>query len=123
MKFNKNVPWENREVLAAQLKRYEKEVDMTNNERKELHKWVAAGHSPYANGDYICNENGWPMDFVNAMRFEKEQLEWFQNLTEEEKQELISGTTDYDTELEEPELIASNLYDIDIAPDTELPFQ
>ena len=28
MKFNKNVPWENREVLAAQLKRYEKEVDM-----------------------------------------------------------------------------------------------
>lgn len=123
MKFNKNVPWENREVLAAQLKRYEKEVDMTNNERKELHKWVAAGHSPYDNGDYICNENGWPMDFVNAMRFEKEQLEWFQNLTEEKKQELISGTTGYDTESEEPELIASNLYDIDIAPDTELPFQ
>ena len=57
------------------------------------------------------------------MRFEKEQLEWFQNLTEEEKQELISGTTGYDTESEEPELIASNLYDIDIAPDTELPFQ
>lgn len=121
MRFYKKVPQENREILKEQLKKYEKETAMTSDERKELHKWVAAGNSPYDNGDYIYSDNGWPMDFVHAMRFVEEQLEWFRSLSEEEQRELLSGATAYDTESEEPVLLVSNLYDID--PDAELPFQ
>ena len=51
MRFHKNVPQENREFLTEQLKKYEKEMVMTSEERKELHKWVAKGRSPYDNGD------------------------------------------------------------------------
>ena len=75
---------------------------MTSEERKELHKWVASGRSPYDNGDYIYGENGWPMDFVSAMRFEADQMEWFASLSEEEKQALQGKSQQYDTELGEP---------------------
>jgi len=92
MRFNKNVPLKDREVLAAQLKQYEKETAMTSDERRELYIWVASGHSPYDNGDHICNEKGWPMDFVHALRFEKEQMEWYQSLTEDEKDALVQDT-------------------------------
>lgn len=121
MRFHKKVPQGNREVLTAQLKKYEKEMAMTSEERRELHKWVAAGHSPYDNGNFIYSENGWPMDFVNALRFEQEQIEWFESLSEEEQQELLSGATAYDTEADEPVLIASQLNGFD--SDEELPFK
>lgn len=76
MRFHKNVPRENRELLIEQLRQYEKEMRMTSDERKELHKWVASGRSPYDNGDYICSDGGYPLDFVSALRFVEEQLEW-----------------------------------------------
>ena len=102
MRFHKNVPLEHREFLTEQLKKYEKEMAMTSEERKELHKWVARGRSPYDNGDYIYGENGWPMDFVSALRFEADQMEWFASLSEEEKQALQGKSQQYDTELDEP---------------------
>ena len=102
MRFHKNVPLEHREFLTEQLKKYEKEMAMTSEERKELHKWVASGRSPYDNGDYIYGENGWPMDFVSALRFEADQMEWFASLSEEEKQALQGKSQQYDTELDEP---------------------
>lgn len=102
MRFHKNVPLEHREFLTEQLKKYEKEMAMTSEERKELHKWVARGRSPYDNGDYIYGENGWPMDFVSAMRFEADQMEWFASLSEEEKRALQGRAQQYDTELDEP---------------------
>ena len=37
-RFHKNVPLEHREILTEQLKKYEKEMAMTSEERKELHK-------------------------------------------------------------------------------------
>ena len=123
MRFYKNVPQENREFLTEQLKKYEKEMAMTSDERKELHKWVASGRSPYDNGDYICGENGWPMDFVSAMRFVNEQLEWFESLSEEEKEALIhKNEPQYDTHSDEPVLCMS--FGLrDLYPDEELPFQ
>lgn len=38
MRFHKHVPQESREVLAEQLRKYEKEMEMTPNERRALHK-------------------------------------------------------------------------------------
>lgn len=61
------------------------------------------------------------MDFVNAMRFEEEQLEWFRGLSEEEQQELLSKATVYDTEMDGPILIGTRANNLD--PDAELPFQ
>ena len=123
MRFHKNVPQENREVLREQLKKYEAEMAMTSLERKELHKWVASGRSPYDNGDYIYSENGWPMDFVNAMRFVEEQIEWFQNLSEEEREEFLrENQPQYDTVAEEP-ILQDSFYTKYLDPEEELPFQ
>lgn len=72
MRFRKNVPAEHREFLQEQLKQYKKEITMSKDELRELEKWVASGRSPYDNGDYIYSENGCPMDFVSAMRFQDE---------------------------------------------------
>lgn len=89
MRFRKHVSVEAQELLSEQLKVYENSMQMTKEERKELRKWVAAGNSPYENGDYIYGENGWPLDFVRASRFVEEQIEWFNSLTpEEQAQEL-----------------------------------
>ena len=123
MRFHKNVPQENRELLREQLKKYEAEMAMTSLERKELHKWVASGRSPYDNGDYIYSENGWPMDFVNAMRFVEDQIQWFQNLSEEEREELLrENQPQYDTITEEP-ILQDSYYAKYWDPEEELPFQ
>ena len=123
MRFHKNVPQENREFLTTQLKQYEKEIVMTSNERKELYKWVASGRSPYDNGDYICGENGWPLDFVSAMRFEEEQMKWFQSLSEEEKEALLQeNIPQYDTEQDELIFNISS-FSKEWDPEEELPFQ
>lgn len=123
MRFHKNVPQENREFLIEQLKKYEKEMAMTSDERQELHKWVARGRSPYDNGDYICGENGWPMDFVSALRFQDEQIEWFESLSEEEKEALChNNEPQYDTQMDKP-LCCVSSYLCALDPDEELPFR
>ena len=43
--------------------------DATPEEKRDLRRWVNAGHSPYENGDFIVNDDGGPMDFINAQRF------------------------------------------------------
>lgn len=121
MRFHKNVPRENRELLIEQLRQYEKEMRMTSDERKELHKWVASGRSPYDNGDYICSDGGYPLDFVSALRFVEEQLEWYQSLSEAEKEALHSDDIEYITETDEIMVNCSKYYQTD--PDEELPFQ
>lgn len=52
---------------------------------RELHEWVAKGRSPYDNGDYICGAGGYPLDFISALRAEKELQDWFDSLSEAEK--------------------------------------
>lgn len=47
MMFHKNIPQEIRIFLQEQLKEYEASTPMSKEERKELHKWVANGRSPY----------------------------------------------------------------------------
>lgn len=122
MRFNKNISLEKRKLLSAQLKKYEKEFKMTTVERKELHEWVASGHSPYDNGDYIYGENGYPMDFISAYRFVNEKLEWFSNLPESEKEEFL--TTDeslYDTK-QDISIACIDTFMFDIEADIDLPF-
>ena len=104
MKFRKNVPAEHREFLQEQLKQYKKEMTMTKN------------------GDYIYSENGCPMDFVSAMRFQDEIYEWWMSLSEEEQeQELRELRGDYDT-VSDSIIINTEWSDPAMDPDAELPF-
>ena len=110
MRFNRNVPKENREYLRKELKKYEAEFeDMTKAEKDALYKWVASGRSPHENGDYVCYEGGYPVDFISALRM------WEEMANEE------PPVPEYDTELDVPVYIASDLLKID--PDEELPFK
>ena len=78
--------------------------------------------SPYDNGDYIYSENGCPMDFVSAMRFQDEMYEWWMSLSEEEReQELRELRGDYDT-VSDSIIINTEWSDPVMDPDAELPF-
>lgn len=102
MRFHKNIPQEVRAFLQAQLKDYEANTPMSKEERRELHEWVAKGRSPYDNGDYICGADGYPLDFISALRTEKELQDWFESLSEEEKEAERQGCSyQYATETDE----------------------
>ena len=66
-----------KEWKAELLKEFKREMrsylkqfpDATPEEKRDLRRWVNAGHSPYENGDFIVNDDGGPMDFINAQRF------------------------------------------------------
>ena len=76
MKFNKNVAPECQKILSKQLKEYEQSFpDMTHEESHLLHMWVRKVNSPYENGDYVCDDNCKPMDFVSTLRFWGEMQE------------------------------------------------
>ena len=99
MRFRKNVPQEVREILKQQLDEYEETTAMTKSERRELYSWVAAGHSPYENGDWLYDEWGNPMDFVSALRFWEDppKPDW-----------LDAPSVGYDPVSDEPVLIADS---------------
>ena len=59
---------------------------MSKEECRELHEWVAKGRSSYDNSNYICGAGGYPLDFISALRAEKELQDWFDSLSEEEKE-------------------------------------
>jgi hypothetical protein len=62
-----------REYLRKGLKKYEAMFDgMTEDERKELREWVAAGNDFNNNPYLLHSEDGWPMDFINASRTAEE---------------------------------------------------
>ena len=89
--MNDNFNYENvdleklKEWKANLLKGFKREMrsylkqfpDATPEEKWALRRWVNSGHSPYENGHYIADENGGPMDFINAQRFLNEEYQEF----------------------------------------------
>ena len=49
--------------------------DTTEQERSDLRKWVAAGNSPFDNPYLISGENGWPLDFITAVRIDEDMMD------------------------------------------------
>jgi hypothetical protein len=84
MKWNKNIEVEKRNFLSKRLHEYEAATEMTKEERKELREWVTDGHDPFDNPWNIYGENGWPMDYIQAMHEDKWMCEHMKNLTPEE---------------------------------------
>ena len=63
--------------MWAYLKRF---PEATAWEISALRNWVKEGNSPYENGDYVCDEKGYPLDFINTMRFwDGLRQEWFED--------------------------------------------
>jgi len=62
----------NKELKAAlcrELKEYLAAIGtLTEDEKKELRKWVAVGNSVNDNPYMLYDESGWPMDFINGCR-------------------------------------------------------
>jgi len=62
-----------KDILRKELKKYKAEIgSITPEEQKELHEWVAAENSPYDNPYWLYGDNGYPMDFIDAMRTDED---------------------------------------------------
>ena len=59
-------------ILDEELKEYLKETKMTVKERKALRKWLAEGNSVHENQSMAMYEGGYPVDFLDVYREEKE---------------------------------------------------
>ena len=72
-------------ILQKDLKRYLESIGpLTGDENVELREWVRAGNSVSNNPYHICDESGWPMDFINGCRFGDEMCENLSNYNPEE---------------------------------------
>lgn len=102
MKFHKNVSVDCQKMLIKELKEYEKTfTDMTREEKHLLHMWVRNGNSPYDNGDYVCDDSGYPMDYVSTLRFWADIQEYYNSLSEEEQREFRGETVHEPIEIPE----------------------
>jgi hypothetical protein len=89
-------------MLIKELKEYEKTfTDMTREEKHLLHMWVRNGNSPYDNGDYVCDDSGYPMDYVSTLRFWADIQEYYDSLSEEEQREFRGETVHEPIEIPE----------------------
>ena len=86
-----------KDSLRRQLKEYEATIGtLTEDERKELREWVATGNSVHDNPYSIYGEDGYPMDYINAIRYDKELCEEMRDLTSEQLAEFERGREDKD---------------------------
>lgn len=51
------------------MKEMEEVLLMNSDERKSLHNWVYHGNDPEKNPWGYCDEDGWPMNYLEAYRY------------------------------------------------------
>jgi hypothetical protein len=67
----RKVTKERMRFLQRELREYEKNTEMTDEERKELHEWVADGYSVHENSAMAWTDYGVPCDFLFVYREEE----------------------------------------------------
>lgn len=77
--------------LKKELKEYEAETFMTEDERSALHEWVNAGNSVHENGSMASYEGGRPMDFLDVYRDEEEIRKTLDRLEGKEREKYLRG--------------------------------
>ena len=70
--------------LKSELKEYEQNTPMTEDERKALRKWVKNGNSVHENMSLAFDEHGKPLDFLEVYRRDVEIASILASMTEEE---------------------------------------
>jgi len=65
----------NRDYVREMVDAYLNKIgDATKQEQSDLREWVAAGNSPFDNPYMISGENGWPLDFISAIRIDEDMM-------------------------------------------------
>jgi len=71
--------------LRKELREYMGTIGhITADEKKDLLEWVEDGNSVYSNPAIISDDNGCPMDYINARRFEIDMYEDMMNQADEQ---------------------------------------
>jgi hypothetical protein len=64
-----------RDVLRKELREYEVTLGyMTPEERVELHGWVAEGNHAICNPWHMAGDDGYPLDYITAIRIVEDML-------------------------------------------------
>lgn len=66
---------ERQQMLRKERQLFESIYPMTSSERKEVRKWSASGHSIYSNPWYYYDGTGDEMNYLDALRWDKELCE------------------------------------------------
>jgi hypothetical protein len=75
LKMRRTIDKEERELLQRELREYICKTDgLSADEKKELRKWVRAGHSVCYNPDDIADESGAPVDYITWLRCYEEDF-------------------------------------------------
>ena len=89
MKFKVHISDEVKEILAKEYSDYVRKTPMTPDERKAVRKWVSLGNSVYDNECMIYGENGWPIEYLEEYRMEKEIEEATGHMSKEDAQRYV----------------------------------
>jgi len=63
--------------INKQLNDFLTKYNLSDIEREELKEWVKSGSGPYDNPYYICDENGYCCNYIEARRFIEELYDEF----------------------------------------------
>ena len=78
--------------LRTELNGYLKTIgELSATEERDLRAWVADGNHVYDNPFSLYGEDGWPMDYINALRVNTEMYEDYINSTNLFRYEFGSG--------------------------------
>jgi hypothetical protein len=69
--YRMRISKERKRFLKQELKEYEKITPMTEEERRELHKWIEAGYSVHENTCCAVGDGNSPIDFLDIYREEE----------------------------------------------------
>jgi DNA-directed RNA polymerase specialized sigma24 family protein len=80
---------EARRFLRRELCEFEAKKDISAEERVLLREWVEQGNSVYENPNWTAYEDGSPMDFIDAHRFDEAVFAEINSLPPEEREAFI----------------------------------
>lgn len=83
--------------LWNELIEYEKNTEMTDEERKVLREWVLDGNSVHSNGSMSYSENGISSDFLDVYRYEEEIRCELEQLSPREQENYLARIQGTDT--------------------------
>jgi len=65
-----------KDMLRKEMALYVQTIgSMTEREKKDLRDWVKSGNSVYDNPYFLYVDNGFPMDYINAIRINQEMMD------------------------------------------------
>lgn len=84
-------------ILEDELKLYEQNTEMNEEERKAIHEWVAAGYSVHENVCDAEDGHGHYLDFLDVYRENQYIEEKLSTMNDEEREEYLAELRGEDT--------------------------